>query len=119
VVHTFFSLPQKTYETASISICPVSRQLRPHLFTLNDDVFAIAGFWETAGEISRCCLLTTSANSVLEPIRDRMPVIIRREEWEKWFSPGELADRSFQRIMAPGRGDDLAGGFTCGEQCPV
>jgi len=46
---------------------------RPHLFTLNDDPFALAGFWEAAEGVSRCCLLTTAANSLLEPIHDRMP----------------------------------------------
>jgi hypothetical protein len=30
-----------------------------------------------------------------------MPVIVRREDWDEWFSPGELEDRSFQRITAP------------------
>jgi len=81
---------------------------RSHLFTLNDDdPFALAGFWEVAEEVPRCCLLTTSANSVLEPIHDRMPVIVSREDWEEWFSPGELADRSFQRIMAPYRAEEM------------
>jgi len=82
---------------------------RPHLFTLNGDApFALAGFWEIVGEISRCCLLTTSANSLLEPIHDRMPVIVRREDWEEWFSPGELADRSFQRIMTPYLAEEMS-----------
>jgi putative SOS response-associated peptidase YedK len=62
--------------------------------------FAIAGIWEP-GDERRCCLLTTTANSLLGKIHDRMPVIVRREDWEEWFAPGELADRSFLRITTP------------------
>jgi putative SOS response-associated peptidase YedK len=29
-------------------------------------------------------LVTTSANEVLAPIHDRMPVIVRKEDWEQW-----------------------------------
>ena len=75
---------------------------RPHIFTLAGDApFAIAGIWETGEELSRCCLLTTSANSVLDPIHDRMPVIVRPEDWPEWLAPGELAGQSFQRITTP------------------
>jgi len=38
---------------------------------------------------------------VLEPIHDRMPVIVPREDWEMWFAPGELAAESFLRITTP------------------
>ena len=82
---------------------------RPHLFALNnDDPFALASFWETVEQIPRCCLLTTSANSLLEPIHDRMPVIVRREDWPEWFSSKELADESFQRITAPYRPEEMS-----------
>lgn len=55
-----------------------------------------------------CRLLTASANSVLEPIHDRTPVIIRREDWPEWFSSGELAEQSFQRIMTPYRAEEIS-----------
>ncbi len=81
---------------------------RPYLFTLhNDSPFALAGFWEGTEGLSRCCLLTTSANSVLEPIHDRMPVIVRREDWPEWLSPGELVAGSVQRIMTPYRAEEM------------
>ena len=81
---------------------------RPHLFTLNKGhPFVIGGFWEDQEEIPRCCLLTTSANAVLEPIHNRMPVIIKREDWDEWFVPGDLADESFKRITAPYAADEM------------
>ena len=75
---------------------------RPHLFGLRDEEpFAIAGFWDEDPEMNRCCLLTTEANSVLQPIHDRMPIILRKEYWEQWMEPGELNDERFQRFTAP------------------
>jgi len=53
-------------------------------------------------------LLTTAANTVLEPIHNRMPVIVRREDWEEWMVPGELEDRSFQRITTPYAPDEMS-----------
>jgi putative SOS response-associated peptidase YedK len=45
---------------------------------------------------------------VLEPIHNRMPVIVRREDWEEWFSPGELADDVFQRIITPYKAEEMS-----------
>jgi len=75
---------------------------RPFLFSLDRDVpFAIAAIWEAADALPRCCLLTTSANSLLAPIHDRMPVLVRPEDWPEWLSPATLPDQSFERITAP------------------
>lgn len=60
------------------------------------DPMAFAGVWETwhpkegkeKGEtITSCCIITTSANALMEPIHDRMPVILDREQWAMWLSP--------------------------------
>jgi len=75
---------------------------KPHLFTLGGgQPFVIGGFWEEVEKIPRCCLLTTSANAVLEPIHNRMPVIISPNDWDEWFASGDLSDESFRRITAP------------------
>ena len=82
---------------------------RPHFFSVGaGGPFAIAGIWDTAEEMSRCCFLTTSANSVLQPIHDRMPVIVRRADWEEWLSTGELGDKGFERITAPYAGEEMS-----------
>jgi putative SOS response-associated peptidase YedK len=60
---------------------------------------AFAGLWETwnpkDGEaIESCCIITTQANSFMEPIHDRMPVILNLEQWTLWLSQHEcLADK--------------------------
>lgn len=48
---------------------------------------AFAGLWETWNDIHTCCIITTSANSLMEPIHDRMPVILDADQWEAWLSP--------------------------------
>jgi len=82
---------------------------RPYFFTVGAGVpFAIAGISDKGQDLNRCCLLTTAANSVLEPIHNRMPVIVRREDWEEWFSPDPLSDVSFQRITTPYLAEEMS-----------
>jgi putative SOS response-associated peptidase YedK len=64
----------------------------PHLFRLrSDEPFAIAGLWDVwkppAGgpAVLSFCLLTTSPNDLLRPLHDRMPVILRPDEFELWL----------------------------------
>ena len=71
----------------------------PYYLTMKDHKpFAFAGLWETwrnpeGEEIRSCTIITTSANELLKPIHDRMPVILDREECWKWIEldqPAEL-----------------------------
>lgn len=49
---------------------------------------AKGGMGEAEGEaITSCCITTTQANALMEPIHDRMPVILDRELWAAWLSP--------------------------------
>ncbi len=63
----------------------------------DDGVFAIAALWErwqpaTGDAVESCALLTTSANSLMQPIHDRMPVIIAAEDYAAWLSPATAHD---------------------------
>lgn len=48
---------------------------------------AFAGLWETWNDLHSCCIITTSTNNLMEPIHDRMPVILDADRWEAWLSP--------------------------------
>jgi len=55
---------------------------------------AFAGLWETwhgkEGEvIESCCIITTDANQIMEPIHGRMPVILDPDQWTTWLSHQE------------------------------
>jgi putative SOS response-associated peptidase YedK len=54
--------------------------------------FAFAGLWsrvhDAAGNLhSTFCIITTTANTLVEKIHDRMPVILAQEDEEDWLNP--------------------------------
>ena len=59
------------------------------------DVFAFAGIWERwqdkskpdAEPVLSCSIITTSPNSLMEPIHNRMPVIMPPELYADWLNP--------------------------------
>lgn len=65
---------------------------QPYYISLKSgEPMAMAGLWESwkapDGNILRtCCVITTGPNAVMEPIHDRMPVIVAPEDWGRWLS---------------------------------
>ena len=60
---------------------------------LGGEPFAFGGLWEAwrskAGEwLITCAILTTAPNELIEPIHDRMPVIIGPDDYRRWLEPG-------------------------------
>lgn len=77
-------------------------QKQPFFFRLQDGKpFAFAGLWErwksSEGTlIESCTILTTEANDVLQPVHDRMPVILAPEHYSRWINPDvQQADALF------------------------
>ncbi len=75
-------------------------------------VFAMAGLWEVwhspdGDEVRTCTILTTEANAFMQPIHNRMPVILHREDYALWLSPAEEPVPVLQALMKPYPGDDL------------
>ena len=66
---------------------------QPFYFRLQDaQPFAFAGLWEhwqdSMGEvIDSCTIITTEANEILQPIHDRMPVILNPKDYDLWLDP--------------------------------
>ena len=66
---------------------------QPFYFRLHDgQPFAFAGLWEhwqdSMGEvIDSCTIITTEANEILQPIHDRMPVILNPKDYDLWLDP--------------------------------
>ena len=83
---------------------------QPYYFHMKEGrPFAFAGLWERwekDGALLSCAILTTRANSVLEGIHDRMPVILPSGSYDLWLDPD--ADREeLGELMIPYPGDDL------------
>ncbi len=70
------------------------KQKSPFCFSMADDsLFAFAGVWDRWRNpdkewIETCSIITTSANTLLSGIHDRMPVIMKRESYDLWLDPG-------------------------------
>ncbi len=71
-------------------------------------VFAMAGLWEPctiAGTQTRCVtILTTTANELMAPLHDRMPVVLAPTEERTWLT-GDQAQRA--ALCRPYPKDDL------------
>ena len=74
----------------------------PHYIYGVDAPLAFAGLWatwrdpETDERIRSCSILTGAPNTMVEPIHDRMPVILPAEVWDGWLDrsltdPDEVA----------------------------
>jgi putative SOS response-associated peptidase YedK len=79
---------------------------RPFYFHIRDgEPFAIAGLWERwegeGGPLETCTLLTTEANELLAPYHDRMPVILRPEDYEVWINPDVRERGMLTRLLRP------------------
>lgn len=55
----------------------------------NEDIFGIAGLWDIwgrdGGNLTTFTLVTTTSNDLINPISDRMPVILNKEDEQKWL----------------------------------
>jgi putative SOS response-associated peptidase YedK len=70
------------------------REKQPYNFGLaTGSVFAFAGLWDRWRDpknnvIETCTILTTRPNALVADVHDRMPAILRVEDYECWFDPG-------------------------------
>ena len=68
--------------------------------------FGFAGLWETwkspdGVPVHSCTIITTTPNAVMEPIHNRMPVILPREAEGLWLAPGQAQTRSLKALLFP------------------
>jgi putative SOS response-associated peptidase YedK len=85
----------------------LERGKRPYFVRMRDErVFAFAGLWDRwespdEGAVETCTILTTSANAVLAPIHDRMPVILPPGEYDRWLDPSLKDPDSLTPLLVP------------------
>lgn len=83
------------------------RQKQPYSIAMEDgSVFAFAGLWDrwrtSSGDVvESCSILTTQANSLLAGIHHRMPVILRKEDYELWLDPAMTDPARVQGLLKP------------------
>ena len=80
---------------------------QPWLFRVKDEPgFCMAGLWETwrppeGDPLHTCTILTTAANDLLRPVHDRMPVILRRDDYERWLTAQPDATAGLRDLLMP------------------
>src|SRR6266850_717729 len=67
--------------------------------------FAFAGLWEPtrlAGELAKTAtIITTNSNTLIEPIHDRMPVILMEEDYHRWLDAAETEPDDLLSMLKP------------------
>lgn len=75
---------------------------------LDGQLFWLAGIWDRwigsdGSEVESCCVITTEANSLVQPLHNRMPVIIPNGLEEAWLEPGDAMHRqALEPLLEPG-----------------
>lgn len=74
-----------------------------YIYLRRERPFALAGLWETwrapdGGELDTCTILTTTPNELMEPIHNRMPVILHPEDFDDWLHPGQKPDTALHLL---------------------
>ena len=72
----------------------------------------MAGLWEIwrspGGQILKSCtVITTTSNSLIEPLHDRMPVILHEDDWPKWLGEEPATDADPKALLRPYPAEDM------------
>jgi putative SOS response-associated peptidase YedK len=83
----------------------ISGKKQPFYIHLPDkQPFGLAGLWEhwesPEGEIvESCTIITTAANELMQPIHERMPVIIHPQDYDLWLDPNGQKPELLQPLL--------------------
>ncbi len=85
---------------------------QPYFLRRKDgELMSFAGLWDRWERdheaIESCVILTTDANQLVGEIHNRMPVILRPEDFELWLESDIRVVSDLQRLLTPYGGDDL------------
>jgi putative SOS response-associated peptidase YedK len=67
----------------------------------NHKPFAFAGLWENWNNILTCTILTTEANERVQPIHERMPVILHPEDYDRWLDLRNQTSSHLVELLEP------------------
>jgi len=87
---------------------------QPHYIRMQDErVFALAGLWDRwqspDGEtIESYTILTTEPNESIQPLHDRMPVIVDPDDYDLWLDTKTQAVSLLKRLFRPYANDEFA-----------
>lgn len=82
-----------------------------YITTQHKTIMAFAGIWDKwvsleNEKIESCAIITTEANLLLSPIHHRMPVILKKEDFDRWLNPNTEIS-SLKKLLIPSSSPDL------------
>ncbi len=91
----------------------IGTKKQPFYFYLQDEQpFAFAGLWErwrrVDETIESCTIIVTEANELVEPIHDRMPVILPKASHEMWLDINFQDKAQLESLLTPFPADEMA-----------
>jgi putative SOS response-associated peptidase YedK len=77
-----------------------------HIGMVDHATFALGGIWEYwAGErgepVLSCAIIVTDANELVRQFHERMPLIIAREDWDRWLDPELVEPAEIEKLLRP------------------
>ncbi|MEO5354161.1 MAG: SOS response-associated peptidase [Magnetococcus sp. XQGC-1] len=87
---------------------------QPHYIHRGDGgLLALAGLWDRwespdGDELLSFTILTTDANPMLQPVHNRMPVIMGGDTWREWLDPTQQDVAAVRALLRPLSQDVLA-----------
>jgi putative SOS response-associated peptidase YedK len=85
----------------------LQKEKRPfHLGMTDNSVFAFAGLWDSwrapdGIPLESCTILTTTPNSLVADLHNRMPVILPRDQYEMWLSAPPSDAARLANVLKP------------------
>jgi putative SOS response-associated peptidase YedK len=79
---------------------------QPYFIYLQDHApFAFAGIWEhwerNGKTLDSCSIIVTAANELMQPIHDRMPVLLAPEDYDAWMDTAVTQPEALQALLKP------------------
>ena len=76
-----------------------------HYRLKSGEPFAMAGIWDVwrgpTEKLFTSTIITTTPNSLVEPIHNRMPVILPESAWERWLDAKETEPAKLMELLRP------------------
>ena len=76
-----------------------------YIYPKGRELFGIAGITELwqgpDGPIHTCAIITTEPNDLMKSIHDRMPVILKPEDYSTWLNPDNQATAELKQLLKP------------------
>jgi putative SOS response-associated peptidase YedK len=84
----------------------VGSEKQPYFIHLkSDEPFTFAGLWEhwerDGNVLETCTIITTDANALMQPLHNRMPVILKSDDHERWLDPHNQTGAGLSGLLVP------------------